>query len=127
MELKETNTKPISPKIHGLIDYAFALALLVVPELIASKKKTRFLYKIIAGEVFLYGALSNHPYAIKPLIPFGVHKKIDLVNLSGLAMLSAYRGIHRHKPTLLFHVGMTALGVTTVLLTNWNSKSKSAL
>jgi hypothetical protein len=125
METREMNTKPISPKIHGLIDYAFALALLVVPELIGSQKKTRLLYKIIAGEVFLYSALSKHPYALKPLIPFRIHKKIDMVNLSGLALLGAYKGIHKHKPTLLFHAGMTVLGITTVLLTNWDNQSNN--
>jgi hypothetical protein len=121
MENNALNTKPISPKIHGLIDYAFALALLVVPELIDSKKKTRLLYKIIAAEVFLYGAISKHPYAITPIIPFSLHKKIDIGNLTGLTLLSAYNGIRKHQPTLLFHAGMTVLGITTVLLTDWNN------
>ena len=123
MENDVMSSKPISPKIHGLIDYAFAVALFAVPKLIGSKKKTRVLYKIIAGEVFLYGAISKHPNAMYPIIPFGLHKKIDIGNLTGLALLSAYKGIYKHQPTLTFHAGMIILGITTVLLTNWNQKS----
>jgi hypothetical protein len=114
--------KPITPTLHGLIDYAFAVALFTVPGMIGSDKETRRIYKLIAMEVFLYGALSKQPLALKGLIPFRIHKKIDLANLTGLSLLGAFKGIRKHPATLAFHISTTLSGLASVLLTKWKNK-----
>ena len=71
-----------------------------------------------------YKPTGDQPNAIKQLIPLRTHQKIDVVNLLGLAAFAGYKGVCRKKPTLAAHLGLLALGVTSVLLTNWTSKAK---
>jgi hypothetical protein len=111
--------KPITPGIHGLIDYAFALSLVGIPLLTDANKKTRNIYFMLAGQVFLYSAFTKQPYALKRVVPMPTHQKIDIANLCGLALLSVYKGIAKQKATLGAHLGLTALGVASVLLTDW--------
>ena len=122
--LRQIPQKPISPGLHGLIDYGFALSLMAIPLLTGADKKTTKIYTLLAGQVFLYSALTKQPNAIKPLIPFRTHQKIDVVNLLGLAAFASYKGVSRKKPTFAAHLGLLALGVTSVLLTNWKSGGK---
>jgi hypothetical protein len=114
--------KPISPAIHGLVDYGFALALATVPGLIGCNKKTVALYRGIALEVFLYGAATKHPLALIPMIPMKVHKIIDIANLSSLTLFTGYKGVRRNPRAKAFNMGMVALGLTSVLLTQWRRK-----
>ncbi|WP_256003504.1 hypothetical protein [Pedobacter deserti] len=113
------NSRPISKTAHGLIDYAFAAALFSVPKAIGCKPKTVNLYRGIAAEVFLYGAMSKHKLAPLPLIPMKVHKVIDIVNLSMLSLLTSYKGIRKNPKAVCFNLTMVAMGITAVLLTRW--------
>ncbi|KQR65316.1 hypothetical protein [Pedobacter sp. Leaf176] len=116
------NKKPITPAIHGLVDYAFAATLYTVPALIGCNKKTVVLFRGLAIEVFLYGAITRQPLALLPLIPMRVHKLIDVANLSGMALLTGYKGIRKKPKAVGFNLGMVALGITSVLLTQWRKK-----
>jgi Ca2+/H+ antiporter len=116
--------KPITPAMHGLVDYAFAAALLTVPSLIGCNRKTVGLYSGVAIEVFLYGAMTKQPAALWPLIPMKAHKLIDVANLSGLSLLTGYKGIRRKSNAVVFNIGMVALGLATVLLTQWRKRDR---
>ena len=118
-------TKPITPATHGLIDYAFAAALFAVPGLIGCNKKTVQLYRGLALEVFLYGALTRQSLSLWPMIPMKVHKLIDVANLSGLSLLTSYKGIRNNPKAVGFNLGMVALGITTVLLTRWRKNDRN--
>lgn len=115
--------KPITPAIHGLVDYAFAAALFAVPSLVGCNRKTVQLYRGLALEVFLYGAMTRQPLALLPMISMKVHKMIDVANLSGLSLLTGYKGIRKKPTAVAFNLGMVALGITTVLLTQWSKPS----
>jgi hypothetical protein len=114
--------EPITPALHGLVDYTFAAALYVVPAMIGCDKKTIQLYRVLAAEVVLYGAITRQPLALLPLVPMKAHLVIDVMNLSGLTLLAAYKGIRRKPGAVAFNLGMVALGITTVLLTQWRNK-----
>lgn len=114
--------KRISPATHGIADYGFALLSLTVPTLLGASKKTKHLYAMIALEVFLYGALTKHKYALKGLISLDAHKKIDLSNLIGIALLSGSKRVKEDKRVLAFNLALLAIGVANVLATDWNDK-----
>ncbi|MBV9962720.1 MAG: hypothetical protein JO072_10770 [Parafilimonas sp.] len=113
-------SKPISPFVHGIIDYAFALSLLSVPSIIKLNKKVRLLYALNAVSILSYSAFTKYPVAIKQVIPFRFHKILDIDSLSALLLQGAYKKIRRDRYALSFHGIMLAAGVITVLLTNWN-------
>lgn len=112
-------SKPISPGAHSLIDYSFGLALAGIPQLAETSRKTSNVYYMLAGQVLLYSLLTKQPYAALPVVSFKTHKKIDIVNLCGLALFAAYKGVRKNKRALAATIGLTLLGVTTVLLTDW--------
>jgi hypothetical protein len=119
------NTKPISPKIHGIIDYGFSAALLVLPQVLQLSKKAKRLYAADAFNTLLYSAFTNYPLALKHIIPFRLHRTIDIENVSALALATLYRPLHKNKHTLYFHIGMIAAAVLAISLTNWDADSGS--
>ena len=114
--------KPITPAMHGLGDYAFAIALLTVPALLNANKKTVQLYRLIALEVLLYGTLSKHRFAIKPLIPLHIHRNIDIGNVVGMALLNSYSKIRNNKQVFSFNLTMLGTALVNVCFTDWKRK-----
>ena len=119
------NKKPISPKMHGIIDYSFAAGLLVLPTLLGLNKKVRNLYKIMAAEMFLYSSLTDYPAGLAPLIPYETHRKIDVANIAGMAADTFYKPIRKQKRATLFHIAATTAALTTLLLTDWKGETES--
>ena len=119
------NTKPISPKVHGLMDYALVGSLLMFPALLGLNKKVKTLYTAEALTLLGYVALSDHPAAIKPVISFTTHGKIDPFNITQFALQSFWKPFRKEKKALLFNLGFTILAGTVVLLTNWHGRTKT--
>lgn len=115
------NTKPISPKMHGIIDYTFAAGLLILPPLLGLNKKAKNLYKIMAAEMLLYSSLTDYPAGLTPLIPYETHHKLDIVNVAGMAGDTFFKGIRKQKRAIIFHIAATTLALATVLLTDWQA------
>jgi hypothetical protein len=115
-------SKPITPILHGLIDYGFSAVQAFVPALLGVNKKAAKLYQATAINLLAYNALTDHPVSIKPIIPYKTHFKTDVVNVAGLALLTLYKGIRKDKKALAFHVALVTLAAANVLLTNWDAK-----
>jgi hypothetical protein len=86
-------------------------------------KKTIRLYKILGLNLLAYNALTDHPVAVKRLISYNNHHKIDGANVALLALLTAHKSIRKNKRVLTFHVGFVALAAINVLLTDWKASS----
>ena len=117
--------KPISPKLHALIDYALVGSLFMLPSVLGFNRTVKNIYTAEALVLLSYIALTDQPVAIKPLIPFPTHGKIDPFNVAQFALQSGLKAFRRDKKALLFNVGFTALAGITVLLTDWNGPTKT--
>jgi hypothetical protein len=115
-------SKPITPKLHGLIDYGFSAVQAFVPTLLGVNKKAVKLYQATAINLLVYNIVTDHPVSAKSLIAYKTHYKIDVANVAGLALLTFYKGIRKDKKTLAFHVALVALAAANVLLTDWDAK-----
>ncbi len=115
--------KPVSPNAHALIDYALVFSLLTVPLLFRFNKKVKKIYTAEALILLGYIALTDTPVALKPLIPFPVHGKIDPFNVSQFALQSFMKSFRKDKKTLLFNIGFTIIAGTVVALTDWHGKT----
>lgn len=115
--------KPIPPKTHGLIDYALVGSLLTLPTLLGFNKTVKKIYTAEALTLLVYIALTDQPAAVKPLIPFPVHGKIDPFNVGQFALQSFLKSFRKDKKALLFNIGFTAFAGVTVLLTDWNGRT----
>ena len=118
------NTKPISPKQHALMDYGLVGSLLTVPSLLGFSESVKKIYTAEALALLVYVALTDQPVAVKPLIPFPVHGKIDPFNIGQFALQTFLKPFRDDRRARLFNVGFTALAGLTVLLTDWNGPTK---
>ncbi|RZK68763.1 MAG: hypothetical protein EOO85_23640 [Pedobacter sp.] len=119
------NTKPISPKVHGIADYILVGGLLTLPSILGLKNKVRNFYAFEALTLFTYIGATDHPTAIKPIIPFSTHGKIDPFNIAQFALQSFWKPIRRSKKALLFNIGFTIIAASVVALTDWQGSTKS--
>ena len=116
--------KPVSPELHCVIDYILVGSLLTVPGLLGFNKKAKTIYTSEALALLVYVGLTDSPVAIKPLIPFPVHGKIDPFNVAQFALQSFLKPFRKDKKALLFNIAFTAVAGATVLLTNWSGPTK---
>lgn len=115
-------SKPISPRVHGILDYALIGGMLVLPSVLGLSKKVKTWY-LAEGLVLLgYAALTDQPVGLKPLIPFRVHAKIDPMNVAGFALQTMARPFREDKKARIFNLAFTALAGITVLLTDWKAR-----
>lgn len=115
----QEKTKPIGPKAHALIDYALVGGLLVLPSLLGMKKKARLIYAAEATVLLPYIALTQQPVAVKGMIPFKTHGKIDPFNIAQFAAQSFLPTFRKDRKALFFNIAFTALAGLTVLLTDY--------
>jgi hypothetical protein len=113
---------PISPKTHALLDYALTGSLLVLPYLLGMNKKAKQIYAAEALILLPYVALTRQPLAIKGLIPFKTHGKIDTLNIAQFALQSFFKPFRKTNKELVYNIAFTALSGLTVLLTDWKKE-----
>lgn len=116
--------KPLSPKTHALIDYALAGSLLILPSLLRMNKSARIIYATEAAILLPYVALTRQPAAVKGLIPFKTHGRIDPFNIAQFALQSLMKPFRKDPRALIFNLAFTALAGATVLLTNWDGPER---
>lgn len=119
------NAKPISPKLHSLIDYALVGSLFTVPSLLGLNQKAKKIYTAEALALWGYVALTDQPLAVKPLIPFPTHGKIDPFNIAQFALQTGLPAFRKQRKALIFNLGFTALAGLTVWLTDWHGPTKT--
>lgn len=118
------DTKPISPKVHALIDYALVGSLLILPSVLGMNEKVKKIYNAEALVLLPYIALTRQPLAIKGIIPFKTHRKIDPFNIAQFALQSLLPAFRKSKKELIFNIAFTCVAGATVLFTNWNRKTQ---
>jgi hypothetical protein len=113
----------ISPKQHAIADYVLVGALLLLPTLLKMNRKAKLIYAAEAAVLLPYVALTRQPVAIKGLIPFKTHGKIDPFNIAQFALQSFLPAFRDGRKELFFNVAFTAIAGVTVLLTDWKGKT----
>ncbi len=124
LQKRHMNTKPISPKAHAIVDYALAGSLLILPTAFGFNKKVKTIYAVEGITLLGYLALTETPVAVKPVIPFTTHGKIDPFNIAQFALQTGLKPFRKDKKAMLFNIAFTAIAGITVLLTDWHGRTK---
>jgi hypothetical protein len=114
-------SKPITPFVHGIIDYAFAVALFSVPAILKLNESARKVYAADALAVLLYSAFTNYSLSFKKIIPLSLHKKLDYASLAIIALETSYKKIKKDKRAVILSSIMITAGLTTIVLTDWDN------
>ncbi|HEX8523478.1 MAG TPA: hypothetical protein VF669_14590 [Tepidisphaeraceae bacterium] len=79
--------KPISTKMHGILDFLTVGAFLTVPRLLPCKQETRDAITALALGKLGYALLTRHELGLYKLIPMKAHLVMDSVGGASLAAI----------------------------------------
>ncbi|ALW84599.1 hypothetical protein AUC43_05575 [Hymenobacter sedentarius] len=119
--------KPISPKVHGVLDYATCAFFALAPSLFNLHGAYATVCYVLAGGYLVLSLLTSMPLGLLRVIPFPVHGKLELV--SGLVFLASpwLFGFADDSPTarnLFIAIGLVTLVV--YFLTDWAGQTQDA-
>lgn len=114
--------KPISPRLHSLIDYGFAAGNLTLPLALGLSGRAR---AVFAGFGLVQGtlnALTVQPYAVASEVPFKLHGVIERSSAPIYFGLPPLLGLHREPKARALWLAVGAALITVYNLTDWDAK-----
>lgn len=113
--------KPISPRLHGVIDYSTSAAVALAPRVLGFPRPARMLCDSLAAGYTALSAVTDYPLSVKRAIPFKAHGAAELA--IGLALPAApwLLGFAEDRSARNFFLGLTAFTMVVAALTDWDS------
>ena len=119
------SSKPISPRLHGLLDYGVATADLTLPSLLRMSGRARAVFAVFGLVQGGVNSLTAQPYALDPLVPLATHRRIDLAAVPVVLGLPPLLGLHREPRARAYWLVLTGSLVAVYLLTDWDTAPKA--
>lgn len=111
--------KPISPELHGVLDYATAAATAAAPRVFGFPEAAERLCYALAGGYGALSAVTDYPLAVRRTVPFKAHGAAEAMVGLALPALPWALGFAKHRPARNFFLGLTALTFVVAALTDW--------
>ncbi len=113
--------RPISPTVHGIIDYTTSTAAAVAPRLLDFPDDAAAASYALAGGVSGLAATTRRSgAALRPLVPLKAHGITDLALGLALPALPWVLGFAKNKAARNFFLGLTAVTMVVTALTDWS-------
>jgi len=116
--------KPISPTVHGAMDYATVLGTVAAPKMLNMPPKAAGLAYGIAAAIMGLAAFTDFKPGIKRAVPLKAHGMTDTALGLALPALPWMMGFARNKKARNFFLGLTGMVVLTTALTDWSPKRR---
>ena len=116
--------KPVTPALHGIIDYVFSGILLYGPYVAGLNDKATKSYNAIGASFLVGNAFTDTPVGIQPVLSFKDHQKTDAVFLAGLSLLTVANFIRKDKKAFSFHVAFLTTAIAHYILTDYNASAQ---
>ena len=113
--------KPISPAVHGAIDYGFLTLMTVAPPLLGLQGPARLLPRLFGGGQGVLNALTDQPYALRRVVPFKTHGELERWSGPAFVALPVITGALREPRARLFFGGALVLLLLNYNLTDWDA------
>ena len=115
-------TKPVSARVHGVLDYATVAAFLNAPMVFGFQGTPAAIAYWLAGIHLLMTGCTDFPVGFFMWIPFKVHGVIELV--AGIFLLVApwVFGFAQDAAARNFFVGMAIILLVVVALTDYSQR-----
>jgi hypothetical protein len=114
--------KPISPKIHGVLDYTTSAAVMAMPRVMKFPKRATRLCDALATGYTGLSAVTNYPLSVRRTVPFKAHGATELAIAAALPAMPWLLGFANNKAARNFCFGLTALTVVVAALTDWDAE-----
>jgi hypothetical protein len=112
--------KPISPQLHGLLDYGLAAANSVVPGLLHMSTKARGMFRTFSVIQGGLNAITDQPYAAQKIVPFPLHGMIDKASAPAFLLAPFVAGVFRERRARNWWMFVGATLVVVYNLTDWS-------
>jgi hypothetical protein len=117
--------KPLTPRLHSLIDYGLLGGNLLLPRLLT---RTRRLRTVFASFALIQGgltAITAQPFAVRKLVPFRLHGLIEKCSTPVYVLVPLLAGVWREPKVRAYWIALFAALVAVYNLTDWDAKSTS--
>jgi hypothetical protein len=112
--------KPISPRIHGVLDYTTSAAVVAMPRLMNFPKPARRLCDSLAASYTSLSAFTDYPLSVRRTVPFKAHGATELAIAAALPVMPWVLGFSKHRAARNFCFGLTALTLVVAAFTDWD-------
>ena len=116
--------KPITPRAHGMLDYATAGATALVSRLLGFSPTAARTARIWAAGYSALSALTDYPLALKRAVPFKAHGAMDAAMAPIIPALPWLLGFARDRRARNFFLGLAAITVVVTALTDWSPENE---
>ena len=114
--------KPITPRVHGMIDYATVAATAAAPTLLGFPGRAAMLAYGMAGSYLGLSAVTDYPLSARRMVPFRTHGIAEAVSGLALPAMPWALGFARHRRARNFFLGLTGLTFAVAALTDWTKR-----
>jgi hypothetical protein len=114
--------KPISPRIHGVIDYTTSAAVAAAPAMFDFPAPATRLFESLAAGYTGLSAMTDYPLAIKRKVPFKAHGAAELAIAAVLPMLPWALGFADNKAARNLCFALTGMTLVVAALTDWDER-----
>ena len=118
--------KPITPRLHGALDYGFLGVLLGGPAVLKLPRNVRLVFAAMGAVQTTLNSLTDQPYAVDRVVPFRVHGLIEKFSAPLYVGLPLAVGAWRDRNSRLFFLAAGASLVTVYNLTDWQATNTDA-
>ena len=112
--------RPISPELHGILDYGLTVANTVVPSMLNMSSKARSLFRTFAVIQGGLGAVTDQPLAVQKIVPFPMHGLIDKASAPLYLLAPFVTGVIRERKARNWWLLVGTTLVVVYNLTDWS-------
>lgn len=114
--------KPITPTMHGVLDYATSAAVAAAPYMLDLPKPARRLCNSLALGYTGLSAMTDYPPSAYRAVPFRMHGAAELAIAAALPAMPWVLGFADHKAARNLCFGLAAMTLVVSALTDWDGE-----
>jgi hypothetical protein len=114
--------KPITPRMHGVLDYATSAMVAAAPRAMNFPRPARMLCDSLATGYTGLAAVTDYPLSLKRVAPFKAHGAAELAIAALLPAMPYMLGFSQHRAARNFCFALTGLTLVVAALTDWDAK-----
>ena len=114
--------KPISPRLHGVLDYTTSATVAAAPAMFDMPKPATRLFESLAAGYTGLAAAPNYPMSARRVVPFKAHGATELAIAAVLPAMPWLLGFSENKAARNLCFGLTALTLVVAALTDWQAE-----
>ena len=115
--------KPVTPSIHGYLDYFTVVVFLLAPKLLGFDGLPALLSWMLAGVHLVLTLVTNFPLGWRPWLPFWIHGWIERVVGPALVLIAFLPSISAAGSAFTFYILMGFVIIAVGWLTDYSAVS----